>query len=452
MNSIFRSPPKPARRATISKEKVIIMRTHKCGEISPQLSGKEVVLGGWVDAVREHGKIKFLILRDMSGKAQITAKAGDVEENVFHGISKLAQEWVVLVEGKVKENKQAPRGVEVVPKSIEVLNEAQPLPLDLETAKLDTRLDWRYLDFRSPKTRAIFAIQSTIMVGFREFMQSENAFELQPPVIISSASEGGAALFAIPYFEKEAFLAQSPQLYKQMGAISLEKVFATMPVFRAEPHDTPVHLNEVRQMDFEMAFADDEAALDVLERCLAHILKKVKKEREAELKLLGREKLEVPKLPLRRLSYNEAVEMLKKHGEIIEWGDDFTKGQEKKLVELVGQPAFFIKDWPTEVRAFYSMPYEDNPSICKAYDLIYNGLEISSGAQRIHLPDLLTKQIEKKGLNPANFEYYISCFRYGAPPHAGWSIGLERLTMMVTGMQNVRECTMWPRDRARLTP
>ena len=428
------------------------MRTHKCSEISKELSGKEVVVGGWVDSIREHGKIKFLILRDMEGKTQITAKKGVVEDKIFETITELGKEWVILVKGTVKENAQAPGGVEIIPANIEVLNEAKPLPFDMETAKLDTRLDWRYLDFRNPKTKAIFKIQSAIIDAFREFCSKEGAFEMQPPVIISSASEGGAALFALPYFEKEAFLAQSPQLYKQMGAISLEKVFSLMTVFRAEPHDTPVHLNEIRQMDFEMAFADDEIALGYLERCLIHILKAVKKNCGEELKLLGREKLEIPKLPLRRLIYAEAIEMLKKEGEIIEWGDDFTKMQERKLTKLVGQPAFFLKDWPTEIKPFYAMPYQDNPKLCKAYDCIYNGLEISSGAQRIHLPDLLTKQIESKGLNPANFEYYISSFRYGAPPHAGWSLGLERLTLTIIGLSNIRECTMFPRDRSRITP
>jgi aspartyl-tRNA synthetase len=177
----------------------------------------------------------------------------------------------------------------------------------------------------------------------------------------------------------------------------------------------------------------------------------VKEKCAAELELLER-KLEVPKLPLKRICYTDAIELLKKKGEIIEWGDDFTKGQEKKLVELVGEKVFFVKDWPTEVRAFYSMPYEDNPKVCRAYDMIYNGLEISSGAQRIHIPELLVQQLKKKGLNPSNFEYYINCFKYGAPPHAGWSFGLERLTLQITGLSNIRECCMWPRDRTRITP
>lgn len=429
------------------------MRTHLSGEIESKLDGRTVTIGGWVQTVRAHGGVNFLILRDSSGTVQVTAKKGEATETVLSTIGQLGREWVVLVKGKVRANKQAPRGVEVVPDAIDVLNTApQQMPLDPNVpANLDTRLNWRFLDLRNPRTQAIFKIQSTVMQAFREFCIAQNAFELQPPVIIGSASEGGAALFAIPYFDKEAFLAQSPQLYKQMGAISLEKVFSIMPVFRAEPHDTPVHLNEVRQLDMEIAFIDDEGGMGYLERALVHILKTVAERCKAELELLER-KLEVPKLPFKRVTYTEAVEMLKKAGEIIEWGDDFTKGQEKKLVGLVGESAFMIKDWPTSVRAFYSMPYEDNPAICRAYDLIYNGLEISSGAQRIHIPELLIQQLRKKELNPDNFKFYIDCFRYGAPPHAGWSFGLERVTMQIVGATNVRECTMWPRDRTRITP
>lgn len=429
------------------------MRTHLSSEIEPKLDGRSVTIGGWVQTVRQHGALNFLILRDSTGTIQITAKKGEASETVLSTISKLGKEWVILVHGKVRSSKQAPRGVEIIPDAIDILNQSEAvLPLDINVdSNLDTRLNWRFLDLRNPKTKAVFQIQSVILQAFREFCIKEGAFELQPPVIIGSASEGGAALFAIPYFDREAFLAQSPQLYKQMGAISLEKVFAVMPVFRAEPHETPVHLNEVRQLDMEIAFVDDEGGLGYLERAFAYIIKSVVEKCAEELKLLER-KLNVPSLPIKRVTYTEAVEMLKKSGEIIEWGDDFTKGQEKKLVALVGEEVFFIKEWPTAVRAFYSIPFEDNPAICRAYDMIYNGLEISSGAQRIHIPELLIKQLKAKDLNPDNFKFYVDCFRYGAPPHAGWSLGLERLTMQVVGASNIRECTMWPRDRTRISP
>jgi aspartyl-tRNA synthetase len=278
-----------------------------------------------------------------------------------------------------------------------------------------------------------------------------NFFEIQPPCIIASASEGGAELFKLQYFEKQAYLAQSPQLYKQMGAISFGKVFCIMPVFRAEKFNKPTHLNEIRQMDVEIAFVEsEEDAMKVLEECFVHILETVKENCKKELEILKRE-IEIPKLPLKRITYEEAVELLKKEGEEIEYGEDFSKLQEQKLGEIVGK-VFFIKEWPTELKAFYAMPFENNPKICRAFDLIYEGLEISSGTQRIHIPELLINQLKSKELNPDDFKFYIDCFRFGAPPHAGWSIGLERITMKICGLNNIQEATMFPRTRTRLTP
>ncbi|HDI53013.1 MAG TPA: aspartate--tRNA(Asn) ligase, partial [Candidatus Bathyarchaeota archaeon] len=304
---------------------------------------------------------------------------------------------------------------------------------------------------RTPRSRAIFRIQHTLLQAFRRFLSDRGYLEIQPPCIIASASEGGAELFKLPYFDRTAYLAQSPQLYKQMCVVSFEKVFMVVPVWRAEKFDTPTHLNEVRQMDIEQAYADDEDVMRVLEECLAYMLEAVRKERREELEVLGRE-LEVPRLPLRRLTYDEAIEMLRGVGDEINWGDDFTRTQERKLWSLLGEEAFFIKDWPETLKPFYAMPREDDPRLVHAFDLIYRGLEISSGTQRIHLPDLLRRRLREKGLNPEDFKYYIECFEYGAPPHAGWSIGLERLTMAVTGASNIRECCMFPRDRERLVP
>jgi aspartyl-tRNA synthetase len=204
-------------------------------------------------------------------------------------------------------------------------------------------------------------------------------------------------------------------------------------------------------MDIEQAFANDETVMKVLEECLVYMLTKVKEKCARELDVLERE-INIPKLPLKRITYATAVEMLQAVGEDIVWGDDFSKIQERKLTELVGDEAFFMKDWPSVQKAFYAMPYEDNSDIVHAFDLLYNGVEISSGTMRIHIPELLREQLRKKGLNPDNFNHYIESFSFGAPPHAGWSIGLERLTMTVTGMKNIRECCMFPRDRDRLVP
>ena len=273
---------------------------------------------------------------------------------------------------------------------------------------------------------------------------------MQPPVIIASASEGGAELFELPYFDKKVYLAQSPQLYKQMGAMSFEKVFMICPVFRAEKFDQPTHLNEIRQMDFEQAFSTDEDAMNTLEDVFFYILENVKKNCKEELEVLGRD-LKIPGKPLKRIEYEEAVKALQAKGEEIKWGDDFSKLQERKLAEIFGN-AFFLKDWPSDLKPFYAMPYEDDPRICKAFDLIHEGLEISSGTQRIHSPELLERRIREKGLNPSNFKYYVDCFRFGAPPHAGASIGLERFTMTITGKTNIKEVTMFPRTRERVLP
>lgn len=416
--------------------------------------GEQVKIAGWVSRTRDVGSLKFIVLRDISGDIQITVKP-DVPVSPILTELKLGREDVVELTGRVEASKIAHAGVEILPESIKLLNRSkQPLPLDVSgntKAELDTRLNFRFIDFRTPRTSSIFKIQNVILSTFREFLLDRGFMEIQPPCIIASASEGGAELFKIPYFEREAYLAQSPQLYKQMCAISFERVFMVVPIWRAEKFNTPTHLNEVRQMDIEQAFADDEEVMKLLEEVLVHILKNVKEKNSKELETLRRT-IEIPKLPFRRLTYSEAVEILISQGEEIQWGDDFSKPQERKISEIMGEEAFFIKDWPSAQKAFYAMPYKDDPNTVHAFDLLYNGIEVSSGTQRIHIPDLLVERLKMKDLNPEDFSHYVECFSYGAPPHSGWSIGLERLTMSITGADNIRECCMFPRDRDRLVP
>src|SRR6059036_3958696 len=423
-----------------------LKRTHLTSQLGESLN-KEVVLAGWVHDVRVLGGISFLLLRDMSGIVQVTAPKAKAPAGVLKEIAGLHQEDVLFVRGTVVSSKIAKRGIEVVGRA------ETPLPLDprgVQNTLLETRLNWQVLDFRSEESNAIFKIQSKILESFREFFIERRYVEIQPPVIIASASEGGAELFSLKYFEKEAYLAQSPQLYKQMCAISFEKVFTVVPIFRAEKFEQPTHLNEVRQMDIEESFATDADVMKVLEEFIAHCVKAVRESSAEELKRLGQD-LDPLSLPLKRIQYSEAVNMLRKSGEEIEYGMDFSKTQEKKLAGLVGKKAFFMIDWPLELKAFYAMPNPDGKT-CRAFDLIYNGLEVSSGTQRIHLPSLLISRLKAKGLNPESFKSYVDAFRYGAPYHSGWSIGLERLTMKITGRENIREATMFPRDRNRITP
>jgi aspartyl-tRNA synthetase len=413
--------------------------------------GEKVTLAGWVNRTRDLSNIRFILLRDRTGEIQIVVKDDDPE---LFEIS-LGREDVIKVTGEVVESKVAHAGVEFIPETFEIINRAnQPLPFDIhENVKigLDTRLDYRFLDFRTPTTRAIFTIQNQILTSFRKYLTDHDYIEIQPPCIIASASEGGADLFALPYFERMAYLAQSPQLYKQMAAISFEKVYTITPIWRAEKFNTPTHLNEVRQMDIEQAFSNDETVMKVLEEVLVHILTQVKDNCGEELETLERE-ITIPPLPFKRLTYNQAIELLQGEGEEIIWGDDLSKSQERMLTNLIERETFFIKDWPSVQKAFYAMPHRENPELVHAFDLLYSGVEICSGTQRIHLPELLKTQISKKGLHPENFSHYIEAFSYGAPPHAGWSIGLERITMTVTGQGNIRECAMFPRDRDRLVP
>jgi len=412
--------------------------------------GERVLLKGWVHDIRLLGKINFILLRDKDGIVQCTLK--NVSKEILKELKKIHQEDVIEIVGKVVKSEIAKLGIEVQVEKFKILNKAAvPLPLDprgVTPANLDTKLDWRFLYFRTQEARAIFRIQTTILKAFREFFLERGFIEMQPPCIIASASEGGAELFSLPYFEKKAYLAQSPQLYKQMGAISFEKVFMVVPVFRAEKFNQPTHLNEIRQMDIEVAFANDEDVMKLLEECFVFILEKVKNKNQRELEEL-KVKVEVPELPLKRITYEQAIEILKKKGEKIEWGQDFSKSQERILGKEVDE-AFFIKNWPLELKPFYAMPKDEK--VCRAFDLIYRGLEISSGTQRIHLPELLEKRIKAKGLDPKNFDFYINAFKYGAPEHSGWSIGLERLTMCIVKRKNIREVTMFPRDRHRLLP
>jgi aspartyl-tRNA synthetase len=431
--------------------------------------GETITLAGWIARTRDLKNIRFIVLRDKTGDIQIVVKPEKKE--MFE--LPLGREDVVVVTGKAIDSDVAKAGVEFQPDVLEVLNKSiQPLPVDiLENKKsdLDTRLNFRFLDFRSPTSNAIFRVQNALSTAFREYLSSNGYMEFQPPGIIGSASEGGADLFTLPYFEKQAFLAQSPQLYKQMCAISFEKVYTITPIWRAEKYNTPVHLNEVRQMDIEQAFADDETVMDVLQGVLVHMLEQAKEKTGEELAFLER-KLAIPDRPFRRVTYTEAIDILQAEGEKILWGDDFTKTQERLLTKLVGKEAFFLKDWPATQKTFYAMPYnkendvdakyleetygsvEIGDKIVRAFDCLYSGIEISSGTMRIHKVDLLKKRIKFKGLNPDNFEYYTDAFLYGAPPHAGWSIGLERITMTVCGLDNIREACMFPRDRDRLVP
>ncbi len=411
---------------------------------------KQALLKGWVHDTRDLGKVRFLLLKDITGLIQVTGHKEKTDNKTFELMKKINRESVISVKGNVVKSKQAPSGKEILPEKIEVISKSEsPLPIDVSDfskTEISKRLDNRFLDFHRRKVQAIFKIQNEICNSFREFFYKKGFIEMQPPCIISSASEGGTELFPVKYFEKKAFLAQSPQLYKQMLACSMEKTFMITPVWRAEKHNTTRHINEIRQMDIEMAFAGQQEIMKELEGVVKYMIKNIVEKCKEELELL-KVKLNIPKAVY--LSYEEAI---KKVGG--EEGEDFTPEQEKKLCSMYKDCIVFTYDWPSALKPFYIMPKNADPKakLSEGFDALYKGMEISSGGQRIHIPDLLIKRLKAKNLNPKNFESYINSFRYGAPPHSGWSIGLERFTMVLLGIDNIREVTMFPRDRDRLTP
>ena len=433
-----------------------MMRTHYCNEIVPALAGKSVKLAGWVHEIRDFGAVKFILLRDRTGITQLTIKKdAGADAELVTAAESLVKETAVTAEGVVAAKTIAKVGREITPTKITVVGRVlKQVPFEVTgkvPAEIDVRLDHRSIDLRRLETRAVFKIRSETQKAFRQAMLELDCEEITPPCIVAESTEGGTNLFELKYFERRAFLAQSPQLYKQLAVLGgFDRVFMTTPVFRAEKHNTTVHLNESTQMDCELGFADDEDALSFLEKTITVILAAVKKNCAAELALLKSDFV-VPKA-VPRFTYDDVLAALAKKNIAMEWGEDFSKDVEQKLGSVLGSELFFITRWPTKARAFYSMPLPEEPKICKAYDLVFKGLEIASGAQRIHDPDLLQKQLRFHELDPKDFEPYVDAFRYGAIPHAGWSIGLERLTMRLAARDNIRECALFPRDRNRLTP
>lgn len=425
------------------------------GEITEKQDGKSVTVAGWVYESRDLGKIRFIILRDLTGDLQVFGAKGKASDEILEKMNKVNRESVVAISGKIQKSAKAPGGRELVPEDFVVINTAEEmLPIDtsdFSKTEMPKRLDYRFLDFHRKRTQAIFKIQSTITQVFREHFYNKGFVDMQPPCLIGTASEGGTDVFEVKYFDTKAYLAQSPQLYKQMMACSMEKTFMVTPVWRAEKHNTVRHINEIRMMDIEAAFEDMHSIMKHEEECVTDIIKKVIERNSEDLKVLGIE-LKVPKAIY--MTHAEAIKILQKNKVKIEDGADFTPEAEKKLGELYPDTLVFVHSWPIGLRPFYIMPENEDPEskISQGFDLIYKGLEITSGGQRIHLPELLIKMIKKKGLRPEQFKDYIDSFRYGAPFHSGWSIGLERITQLLCGLDNIREATMFPRDRDRLTP
>jgi aspartyl-tRNA synthetase len=420
------------------------------------MDGTEVTLAGWAHEVRDLGGICFLVLRDREGLAQVTLVAKKVDRDLLERVRHLSRESVLLVRGRVKGEAKAPRGYEIIPSQIEVLNAAaSPLPMDPTGkvgADLDTRLDSRFIDLRRAPVLAVFRIESEVLRSFRDFFSKSGFIEVITPKVVATATEGGTALFPITYFEREAFLNQSPQLYKQMlMSAGLDRVFEIGPIFRAEEHDTRRHLNEAISIDVEVSFADEADVMALLEEAVAKAYRDVAERCEKDLEALGID-LAVPKTPFKRVTYTEALEIANDgRAAKIEWGDDLDTEAEKAIGSAIGEH-YFMTEWPTVIKPYYTLPFEDRPEISRGFDLMHPSMELASGAQRVHDPDLLAEKIRRQGLDPEGFEFYLRAFRFGMPPHAGWGLGLGRVVLTMLGLENIRDAVLFPRDRRRLVP
>ncbi|MCU4740147.1 aspartate--tRNA(Asn) ligase [Halobacteria archaeon AArc-m2/3/4] len=421
--------------------------------------GDEVTVAGWVHEIRDLGGIAFLILRDATGKIQVKFEKDEMDEDLVETGLGVSRESVVSVSGAVEEEPRAPTGVEITPESLEVLAPADPeLPLDPSgkvDAEISTRLDNRTLDLRKEEVQAIFEIRAEILRAVREYFREVDCTEITTPKIVATGTEGGTELFPITYFGQEAFMNQSPQLFKQlMVGSNLERVFEIGPIFRAEEHNTPRHLNEATMIDFESAFIDHHEAMDVCEGTLKAAYQAVAENCEAQLSLLGYDDFEPLDESFPRLTYEEAIERVNATGEVDEqlvWGDDLSTEAEKALGEDIGSH-YFVTDWPSEIKPFYIQDHDDDPDLSKGFDLMHPRMELVSGGQREHRYENLVAGFEQQGLDPEQFDYYTKMFRYGMPPHAGWAYGVERVVMTMLGLENIREAVLFPRDRQRLSP
>lgn len=421
----------------------------------PEFIGQNVSVAGFVNTVRNQGGIKFVLIRDNTGYLQCVVLKSNTQ--IFELAGNLFNESVIRISGLLKEERQAPGGYEILVEEIEVLSEAAPeLPIPVNQDKIiddvevSKRLDYRWLDLRDPEKLKIFRVWTSLEDGFRKAYRELGFTQIYTPIFMEQGSEGGSEVFEVKYFDKKAYLAQSPQFYKQMAMASgFDKVFVSNPVFRAEPSFTTRHLTEFTGWDFELSFVDSHHdVMDVEEKLIVSGLKQV----EEDLNL----GLEIPTTPFPKISFYDAKKILKDRGINSEKEGDMTPEEEREICKYVKETNncdfVFITDYPSSERPFYSMRHSDNPKISKTFDLLYKGIEITSGAQREHRVEVLEKQIKEKGIEVETVADYLNFFRYGCPPHGGAGIGPGRIVMQILNLSSIKEATFLPRDVKRLNP
>ncbi len=422
-------------------------KTHDIDSISISLEGKQIVIGGWVEDLRKLGKMSFLTVRDVTGLAQIIVKDIALPED-------LTRQTVVMIQGTIQGTKARDFTFEIKADAIDILTKAvHPLPIDpigrLES-NIDNRLNARALDLRNQRVAAIFKIRSAVLASLRKSFLSKKFIEITTPKIIGSASEGGANLFSLEYFGKKAYLAQSPQLYKEQMTIGLERVFEIASFYRAEKSHTGRHLSEFTSIDLEAAFMDYTDVIQILEDLVVQVFRDVVDNCKSELATLERT-IQMPSVPFERITYSQVIEELAKKGVALNFGDDLLDSH----LKIVGENhpgLFFLLDWPMSLKPFYIHGKDEDPKLSRSFDLQYGYLELSSGGTRLHDPAILRARISEQGLDPASFEDHLKSFDWGMPPHSGWGMGLDRLMTVIIGTDNVREVVLYPRDPERLSP
>ncbi|HLD50757.1 aspartate--tRNA(Asn) ligase [candidate division WWE3 bacterium RIFOXYC1_FULL_40_10] len=420
-----------------------------------QKIGEKITIKGFVETIRQQGSIAFLIIRDVTGRAQVVVLKSHTE--AFDTCKTLTLESVVCITGLAKEEKQAPNGFEIEAEEIMVLSLASPelpIPVVFEKGGEETdapkRFDYRWIDLRKDERINIFKVWTELEKGVRKYTEENNFIQVYAPSFMGVPSESGAEVFEVNYFDRKAYLAQSPQFYKQMAmAAGFEKVFITGPIFRAEPSYTTRHMTEFTGWDFELSYIESHHdVMDELEKFLISGFEQVNKTVLPEL--------EIPKRPFPRVTMKEAKELLRAKGISGEKDYDVSPEEERELGRLIkeqtGSDFVFLIDYPANGRAFYHMRYPDQPDITKGFDLIYKGLEIVTGAQREHRYEVLEKQAKEKGMDVESLRGYMDFFKYGCPPHGGVGIGPGRIIMQMLDLPSVKEATLLPRDVKRINP
>ena len=428
---------------------MLFNRTHNIEDVNVSMKDQDVILAGWVEDLRKMGKMTFLTLRDVTGITQII-----LTDEVTKTVEGITRQSVVRITGKVQDTRARDFEYEIKANEISILAKAvHPLPIDpigrLES-HIDNRLNTRALDMRNQKTASIFKIRHHVLASLRKTLSEKKFIEITTPKIIGSASEGGANLFSLDYFGKQAYLAQSPQLYKEQMTIGLERVFEIASFYRAEKSHTGRHLSEFTSVDIEAAFMNYTDVMNVLEDLIIDTFKHVSENCKKELEIIGNKTI-TSNNPFEKITYSQALGELKEKDVELEFGDDLLDSHLRILGE--NHPSFyFLTDWPIKLKPFYITEKQDNAELSESFDLQFGYLELSSGGSRLHNPEKIKSRLEEQNLDPSKFSEHLQAFDWGMPPHAGWGLGLERLLTVILGIDNVREVILYPRDPERLKP